>query len=86
MSQEQAKTIENTRKRYVRKPYTPRYGKVPPASLLFAFVMYLAVGLSEVIQAINAASGIVEHHEDCAGAVFRPREQGEVVGAEVEHR
>jgi len=43
------------------------------------------VGFGEVMQAINAVSGMVEHHEDCAGVVFRPREQGEVVGAEVEH-
>ena len=36
-------------------------------------------------ETINAASGMVEHEEDRAGAVFRPREQGEVIGAEVEH-
>ena len=34
---------------------------------------------------INAASGIVEDHEDRAETVIRPREQSEVVGAEVEH-
>jgi hypothetical protein len=28
---------------------------------------------------------MVEHHGDRAGAVFRPREQREVIGAEVEH-
>ncbi len=37
------------------------------------------MGFGEVMQAINAASGMVEHHEDRAGAVFRPREQGEVM-------
>jgi len=42
------------------------------------------VGLGEVMPAINAVSGMVEHREDRAGAVFRPREQGEVIGAEVE--
>jgi hypothetical protein len=44
------------------------------------------VGFGEVMQAINTASGMVEHHEDRSRAVFRPREQGEMVGAEVEHR
>jgi hypothetical protein len=38
------------------------------------------------MQAINAVSGMVEHHEDRAGAVFRPRNQSEVIGAEVEHK
>ena len=42
-------------------------------------------GFGEVMQAINAVSGMVEHHGDRAGAVFRPREQREVIGAEVEH-
>ena len=43
------------------------------------------LGFGEVMQAINAVSGMVEHHEDRARAVFRPREQREVIGAEVEH-
>ena len=45
----------------------------------------MVVGFGEVMQPINALSGMVEHHEDRAGTVFRPREQGEVIGAEVEH-
>ncbi len=40
----------------------------------------------EVIQTIDAMSGMVMHEEDHAGTVFRPREQGEVIGAEVEHK
>ena len=43
------------------------------------------VSFAEVMQAINAVSGMIEHHEDRARAVFRPREQGEMIGAEVEH-
>ena len=43
------------------------------------------VGFGEVMQPINAASGMVEHHEDRARTVFRPRKQREVIGAEVEH-
>ena len=43
------------------------------------------VGFGEVIQGINAASRMVEHEENRTGTVLRPREQGEVIGAEVEH-
>ena len=43
------------------------------------------VGFGEIMQAINAVGGMVEHHEDRARTVFRPRKQGEMVGAEVEH-
>ncbi len=43
------------------------------------------VGFGEVTQAINAVSRMVKHHEDRALAVFRPREQCEVIGAEIEH-
>ena len=41
------------------------------------------VGFGEVMQAINAVSGMVEHHEDRTRAVFRPRVQGEVIGAAI---
>ena len=44
-----------------------------------------AQGFSEVIEAIAPARRIIDHHEDNAGAVFSPREQMQVVGAEVEH-
>ena len=43
------------------------------------------MGFGEVMQAINAVGGMVEHHEDRARTVFRPRKQCEVIGAEVEH-
>jgi hypothetical protein len=36
------------------------------------------VGFGEVMQPINAVGGMVEHHEDRARTVFRPRKQGEL--------
>jgi len=44
-----------------------------------------AQGFSEVIEAIAPTRRIIDHYEDNAGAVFSPREQMQVVGAEVEH-
>ena len=40
----------------------------------------------EVQQAIYALSVAVEHEKHGARAVFHPREQEEMIGAEVEHR
>jgi len=39
----------------------------------------------EVQQTIHALGIAVQHEEHGAGAVFRPREQEQVIGAEVEH-
>jgi len=43
------------------------------------------LGFSEVVQPIDPASGMVLHDEDNTGAVFRPGEQEEIIGAEIEH-
>ena len=42
-------------------------------------------GFGEVVQAINAASRVISHEEHDTGAVFRPRYESEMAGAEVEH-
>ena len=39
----------------------------------------------EVQQTIHALGIVVQHEEHGTGAVFRPREQEQVIGAEVEH-
>ena len=44
------------------------------------------LGFAEVMQPIDAASRIIFHDEHNAGTVLRPREQKQMVGAEVEHR
>jgi hypothetical protein len=44
------------------------------------------VGFGEVMQAINTACRVIPHQQDNTGAVFRPREQKQMIGAEVEHR
>ena len=43
------------------------------------------LGFGEVVQPIDPAGGMVLHDEDDTGAVFRPGEQKEMIGAEVEH-
>ncbi len=43
------------------------------------------LGFGEVIQAVDPASGVICHEEHDTGTVFRPGEQNEMVGAEVEH-
>ena len=43
------------------------------------------VSFGEVVQAIDPASGVISHEEYDTRAVFRPRHEGEVIGAEVEH-
>ena len=44
------------------------------------------LGFGEVVQAIDPVRGVISHKEHGAGAIFRPRDQNEVIGAEVEHR
>ena len=42
------------------------------------------LGFGEVVQPIDPAGGMVLHDEDDTGAVFRPGEQEQTIGAEVE--
>src|SRR5215471_13943020 len=42
-------------------------------------------GFGEVIQTVNPSSRVVFHDEHSTAFAFRPREQEEVIGAEVEH-
>ena len=44
------------------------------------------LGFGEVMQPINAVGRVVSHDQNRTGAVFHPREQEQVIGAEVEHR
>ena len=39
----------------------------------------------EVVQAVDPACGVVSHDKHDARAIFRPRDQSEMIGAEVEH-
>ena len=43
------------------------------------------VGLGEVVQPINAAGRVISQDQHGTGAVFRPREQEQMIGAEVKH-
>ena len=43
------------------------------------------LGFSEVVQAIDPVRGVIFHKEHGAGAIFRPRDQGKMIGAEVKH-
>jgi hypothetical protein len=43
------------------------------------------VGFGEVMQPINATCRVVSHEQNGTGAVFHPREQEQVIGAEVKH-
>jgi len=43
------------------------------------------VGFGEVMQPINAVCRVVSHEQNGTGAVFHPREQEQVIGAEVKH-
>ena len=43
-------------------------------------------GSGEVVKAVDPARGVISHEEHDTGAVFRPREQEQMIGAEVEHR
>ena len=42
-------------------------------------------GFSEVVQAIDPMRGVIFHKEHGAGAIFRPRDQGKMIDAEVKH-
>ena len=42
-------------------------------------------GSGEVVQAVDPARGVVSHEEHDTGAVFRPRYESEMIGAEVKH-
>ena len=44
------------------------------------------LGFIEVVQPINAVSRIISHDEHNTRTVLRPREQKQMIGAEVEHR
>ena len=43
------------------------------------------LGFGEVIEPVNALRVAILQQEHCARRVFRPREQEEMIGAEVEH-
>jgi hypothetical protein len=51
---------------------------------VIAMRQYL-LGFGEVVKPINAMRGVIFHDKHDARAVFRPRDQSEMVGAEVEH-
>jgi hypothetical protein len=44
------------------------------------------LGFGEVIEPLNAPCRVISHDEHNTRAAFRPREQEEMIGAEVEHR
>ena len=44
------------------------------------------LGFGEVIEPVNAPRRVISHGEHNTRAAFRPREQEEMIGAEVEHR
>jgi hypothetical protein len=44
------------------------------------------LSLREVMQPIDSPCGVVSHEEDNTVAAFEALEQGEMIGAEVEHR
>ena len=43
-------------------------------------------GFGEVIQPVNSSGRVIFHEEHNAAFAFRPGEQDEMIGAEVEHR
>ena len=43
------------------------------------------LGFGEVVEPIHPARRVIFHDKHGARAVFRPRDQGEMIGAEVEH-
>ena len=43
------------------------------------------LGFGEVVQPVYPVRRVISHKKHGAGAVFRPREEGEVIGAEVKH-
>ena len=44
------------------------------------------LGFAEVMEPIHTAYRVISHEQDGTGAIFHPREQEQVIGAEVEHR
>ena len=44
------------------------------------------LGFAKVVQPIDAVSRIIFHDEHNTRTILRPREQKQVIGAEVEHR
>ena len=47
---------------------------------------YGRLGFGEVMEPINAVCRVIFHEQDGTRAVFHPREQEQVIGAEVKHR
>src|SRR5919109_4803212 len=43
------------------------------------------LGFGEVMQPVNPAGRVISHNEHSTTAIFRPREQEQMIGAEVEH-
>ena len=43
------------------------------------------LGFGEVIQTVDPVGGVILHEEHDTGSVFCPREQEQMIGAEVEH-
>ncbi len=43
-------------------------------------------GFGEVVQAVEALGVMIAHQEDRTGAALGPGDQGQMIGAEVEHR
>jgi hypothetical protein len=43
------------------------------------------LGFAEVIESVNTLRVAILEQEHCAGTIFRPREQEQMMGAEVEH-
>ncbi len=44
------------------------------------------LGFGEVVQPIDPSRRVISHDEHNTGTAFRPREQEQMIGAEVEHR
>ena len=43
------------------------------------------LGLGEVVEPINAACRVIPHEQNGTGAIFHPRKEEQMIGAEVEH-
>src|ERR1035437_9115629 len=61
-------------------------GAVDLARYAVGLVRLDELGFGEVVQTINALGVAILHQQHRARTVFRPREQEQVIGAEVEHR
>jgi hypothetical protein len=60
-------------------------GAVDLSGNAVAFVWRNDPGFGEVVQPVDPSRRIIDHEEHNTAAAFRPREQNEVIGAEVEH-